>query len=76
MSTDGQHFDALVRFFRSESGGARAMIVRAACGLATVFLLGAVAPPPVVVRVNTSDPANLVEGGPNSTRVRFVCPAK
>jgi hypothetical protein len=37
------------------------MIVRAACGLATVFLLGAVAPPPAIVRINTSDPANLVE---------------
>jgi len=38
------------------------MTVRAACGFAAIFLLGASAPPPpAVVRLNTNDPANLIE---------------
>jgi len=37
------------------------MTLRAVSAFGVVFLLGAVAPPPAVVRVNTGDPANLVE---------------
>jgi hypothetical protein len=38
------------------------MTARAACGFAAIFLMGASAPPPpAVVRLNTNDPANLIE---------------
>ena len=36
------------------------MTVHAACGLALTLVLGT-APPPTIVRLNTSDPANMVE---------------
>jgi hypothetical protein len=38
------------------------MTARAACSFAAIFLMGASAPPPpAVVRLNTNDPANLIE---------------
>ena len=61
VSTDGQHFDALVRFFRlRESRRRRGPMTADRQRPAVVLLVGA-APPPAVVRLNTGDPANLIE---------------